>query len=126
MLGYNFELFCKLYLDSDYNRDEILMDIKEIIGGEIGRFSSLANDNCNLDVLRNDDFQENRRNEHPDGFLFSRYLIELEPNENVSAETYITTVSRLLEGLWNRGYKAVASCDFEELLPNKGGFPITD
>jgi len=121
MLDNNLELFCKIYLDSDFYRVIILSNIREVIGGELGQYSSLANDNCNLDVLRNDDFQEHRRNELPDGFLFSRYLIEIEPNEDVDEETYIATVSRLLEGLWSRGYKAIASCDFEELLPNKGG-----
>lgn len=122
MLNNNLELFCKIYLDTDFDRALILPNIREVIGGELEQYSSLANENCNLYVLRNDDFHEHRRNELPDGFLFSRYLIELEPNEDVGAETYITTISRLLEGLWSRGYNAVASCDFEELLPKKGGY----
>lgn len=121
MLNDDFDPFCKIFLDTDFDRDTVLAYIKENIGGVLEK-SSITNDICNLDLLRNDDFHEQKRNESPDGFLFSRYLIETEANEDIGTETYITTLSSLLEGLWRRGFKAVASCDFEELLPNKGGY----
>ncbi|MNH38473.1 hypothetical protein D3C79_995090 [compost metagenome] len=75
-------------------------------------------------MLRNDDFNDIRRKEILDGFLFSRYLVEMEPNENVDGEAYIAMISILLEGLWSAGYKAVAACDFEDRLPNKGGYNL--
>lgn len=121
VLNHGFDPFCKIFLDTDIERTDILASIKENIGGKLEN-SSIINDVCNLDLIRNDDFHELRRNELPDGFLYSRYLIEIEPNEDVGTETYVTTVSRLLEGLWSIGYKAIASCDFEELLSNKGGY----
>ncbi|WP_019909796.1 hypothetical protein [Paenibacillus sp. HW567] len=123
MLNDDFDPYCKIFLDTDFDRNIVLASIKENIGGVLER-SNITNDICNLDVLRNEDFHEQRRNELSDGFLFSRYLIEIEPNEDVGTETYITTVSLLLEGLWRVGYKAIASCDFEEMLPNKGGYNI--
>ncbi|WP_379151051.1 1,4-dihydroxy-6-naphthoate synthase [Paenibacillus sp. sgz5001063] len=121
MLNDDFDPFCKIFLDTDFDRTAVLASVRENIGGVLEQ-SSITNDICNLDLLRNDDFHEHKRNESPDGFLFSRYLIEIEPNEDVGTETYIATLSRLLEGLWRMGYKAVASCDFEELLPNMGGY----
>jgi len=99
----------------------ILESIKESIGGEL-EYSCISDNIWNLDLVRNDDFRELRRNQSPDGFLFSRYLIEIEPNEDVGEEFYITTVSHLLNELWRGGYKAVTSCNFEDLLPNKGGY----
>ncbi|MHA6530792.1 1,4-dihydroxy-6-naphthoate synthase [Paenibacillus sp. BAC0078] len=121
MLNDDFDPYCKIFLDTDFDRNIVLASIKENIGGVLEQ-SNITNDICNFDVLRNDDFHEHRRNESSDGFLFSRYLIEIEPNEDVGTETYITSVSLLIEGLWRVGYKAVASCDFEEMLPNKGGY----
>lgn len=118
----NLNLFCKIYLDTDLDRAIVLSDISRTIGGQPGPYSSLVHGICDLDVIRNDDFNEQKRKVLPDGFLFSKYLIEIEPCKGIRTETYITTISRLLEGLWERGYKAVASCDFEELLLNKGGY----
>jgi len=35
---------------------------------------------------------------------------------------YVAFVAQLLEGIWNLGCKAVAACDFEDLLPRRGGY----
>lgn len=125
MQNNNYEPFCKIFLDTNFNRSYVLESIKQVIGGELGKFSSLVTAHCKLEVLRNDDFHEHKRNESPDGFLFSRFLIEIEPNEDVNQEIYVRTLSHLLQGLWEEGYKAIASCDFEDMLPNKGGY-VTD
>lgn len=122
MIDNTFDLYCKIYLDTDLDRDLVLSTITGIVGGEHEEYFSLVNDIFNLDVIRNDDFHELRRNAAPDGFLFSRYLLDIEPNEHIDSDTYINMVACLLEGLWRLGKKAVASCDFEDMLPNRGGF----
>lgn len=122
MPHHNLNLFCKIYLDTDLDRAIILSDISGAIGGQPGPYSSLVHGICDLDVIRNDDFNEQKRKVLPDGFLFSKNLIEIEPCKGIRTEKYISTISLLLEGLWERGYTAVASCDFEELLLNKGGY----
>lgn len=61
-------LFCKIYLDTDLDRAIILSDISRAIGGQPGQYSSLFHAICDLDVIRNDDFHEQRRKVAPDGF----------------------------------------------------------
>lgn len=75
-----------------------------------------------IGIKKNDDFNESLRFEKQDGFLYSRYYIEIEPIGDIKQEQYILSVSMLLENLWALGYEAVAACDFENELPRKGGY----
>jgi len=66
-----------------------------------------------LDAERNDDYDEAAAREFPSGFLRFRYRIEIDSRD---------VVERLLPLLWERGVPAVAACDYEDELPEKGGF----
>ncbi|WP_027085179.1 hypothetical protein [Cohnella panacarvi] len=118
------DLFCKVFIDTDFGREEVVSFVSESIDGTIERWS-VSNKYCNLDLLRNDDFNEAKRAQGPDGFLFSRYYLEIEPNEETESSAYIKCISELLTKLWNNGFKAVAACDFEDVLPRKGGYDST-
>ena len=54
-----------------------------------------------------------RAREWPSGFLYFPYRVEAGPKR---------AVERLLPLLWDRGIPAVASCDYEDELPEKGGY----
>jgi hypothetical protein len=66
-----------------------------------------------LDAERNDDYDAAAAREFPSGFLRFRYRIEVDTRD---------VVERLLPLLWERGYPAVAVCDYEDELPEKGGY----
>ena len=66
-----------------------------------------------LHVDRSHDRDPIRAREFPDGFLYFSSLIEAGPQE---------LVARLLPALWKRGIPAVASCDYEDELPERGGY----
>ena len=51
-----------------------------------------------------------------------KYYIEIEPKEDTDDRDYVLEVTDLLTKLWNAAFKAIASCDFEDLLPRKGGY----
>jgi hypothetical protein len=65
-----------------------------------------------FDVDRNDDRDDERAREFPDGFLHFRYVIDVGPGE---------PVARLLRLLWDNGIPAVAASDDDD-LPEHGGY----
>ncbi len=71
-------------------------------------------------VLKNDEFDEQMRKDDRDGFLYYRYLIEVEPNKELGEENAVAFVSKRLEYLWSQDYPATAACGYEDALPNKG------
>lgn len=114
-------LFCKVFIDTNEERISLLSCIKDIVLGTTERWTIDSN-SMELELRKNDDFNESLRFEKQDGFLYSRYYIEIEPIDHIKQEQYISSVSMLLENLWALGYKAVAACDFENELPRKGGY----
>ncbi|MDG5857033.1 1,4-dihydroxy-6-naphthoate synthase [Clostridium beijerinckii] len=114
-------LFCKVFIDTNEERLSLLNSIKDVVLGITERWTITSN-SMELELRKNDDFNESLRFEKRDGFLYSRYYIEIEPIGDIKQEQYISSVSMLLENLWTLGYKAVAACDFENELPRKGGY----
>lgn len=114
-------LFCKVFVDTNEERLSLLSSIKDIVLGTTERWTIDSN-SMELELRKNDDFNESLRFEKQDGFLYSRYYIEIEPIGDIKQEQYILSVSMLLENLWALGYEAVAACDFENELPRKGGY----
>ncbi|GMK47068.1 hypothetical protein PghCCS26_41980 [Paenibacillus glycanilyticus] len=76
---------------------------------------------CLIGIAKNDEYDPVRLLDPADGFLFSRFKLEINPNTN-EFNVYLSQISKLLEGLWASGYRAVASCDFEHLLHRNGGY----
>ena len=116
-------LYCKIFIDTDKDKDkDSVMDfIMFILSGEKQR-RLIISENMEVYIDDNDDFSKIKRNEDPDGFLFSRYYLDIKPNMNVKQDVYIACIAMLLERLWSNEYKAIAACDFEEELPRKGGY----
>jgi hypothetical protein len=76
---------------------------------------------CEMEVLKNDEYDSKRSHLFPDGFLYFRYIIDLYmPDESVKAQAKL--VSQLLKYLWDSGFPAVAACAFEAQLPHHGGY----
>ena len=114
-------LYCKIYLNCDVSRDELIQSIATIVNGKIN-VSSILTPDCEIDVRKNEDFDENQCYEYPDGFLYYPYYLDIEPTEEIASIFYKQTITRLLEAFWAEKSQAVAACDFEEELPRKGGY----
>ena len=67
-----------------------------------------------LDVERNDDYDDGPRARVPGAASCI--------SATGSRPTRRTLVERLLPLLWERGIPAVAACDYEDELPEKGGY----
>lgn len=98
---------CLIYINTE-NNNYLLQDIHEIIGKDGEIF-----------LEKNSDFDIKRSKNFPNGFLYFRNILEISINEDSDE---ITLINKILNFLWNKNIPAIASCDFEVKLINKGGY----
>jgi hypothetical protein len=111
--------YCSLFIDSDVSREDLTLNLAKFFGVSPDRHY-LSNEKGEVGVMKNKDYDSVLRKDGEDGFLYYRYLIEVEPNEELGEENAVAFVSKILEYLWSQGYPATAACDYEDSLPNKG------
>lgn len=113
-------LYCKIFVDAP-DRNELADTVAEAFGIERHGWE-VDTDWSEIDIVRNDDFDpEKSQAAHRSSFLYFPFYIELEPLEGTSEDSYIENAGHLLRTLWNRRWRAVAACDFEDVLPSKNG-----
>jgi hypothetical protein len=104
---------CTLFVDAEGSASELISLMAHVLTESTTR--------CEMQVLKNEEYDSKRRTLFPEGFLYFRYLIDLYmPDEAVNAQTQL--VARLLEYLWDSGIPAIAACAFEARLPEHGGY----
>ena len=116
------DLYCKLYVDTDLEIEQLKDKITSIVSGEKQLFRTIVTTYGEIDVNKNEDFDDEKRELVPDGFIYSKYYLDIEPKEDIGQQDYISSIGDLLKSLWGSGLKSVAACDFEEELPQKGGY----
>ena len=112
-------LYCKVYLDSALPKHAILARLAEWVTGQV-RMRTITADAFEVDVVPSEDFDEVRKQDAKNGFLFYRYYLDVEPRSGVPQEEYIAAIGSLLTKVRAEGMRAVASCDFEDRLPPPG------
>jgi len=114
------DLACVIY--SNINKNILMEKLRQLLS-EKDDASFYAYDN-EVEILKNLDFDSVKCQQFPDGFLYFCQRIEIFPDESkrVSLENQIALVSMLLKYLWSQGVPAVAACDYEDQLPNNGGY----
>lgn len=119
------DLSCIIYTDID--RDELLEKLSQLfpVQGSSGTYCA---DNNEVEIVRNLDYDPVRRQQFPDGFLNFRQRIEIFPDQSreIPLKNQLALVSMILKHLWSQNVPAVAACDYEEQLPNNGGYKSTE
>ncbi|MGK5510488.1 1,4-dihydroxy-6-naphthoate synthase [Brevibacillus formosus] len=118
-----YDLFTKIFLDTDNEKTSVIEMVSKIVKGLVTG-STIVTEQAEIFIFNNGDFSKEKRNQGSDEFLYYRYYLDIEPIEDVEEKVYIGEISKLLTELWNSGFKAIASCDFEDELPRKGGYNI--
>lgn len=113
------ELYCKVYINTDNTRDELSVIISRYLNTNVNKFYYINGKTFESNILENKDYKTDNI---LDDFLYYKFIIEIEPIEESNENEYISEIGNLLEYLWSNKFKAIASCDFEEDLPNKGGY----
>jgi hypothetical protein len=109
---------CQVFVDADTSERELIGLVAQFL------FADGDSPGCEAKVARNDDYDSTRRKQFPGGFIYFRFTIDLYVDEDAQPRK-IGLVANLLEGLWSWGFAAVAACDFEDRLPNNGGYKST-
>ncbi len=109
-------LGCDIYLDTDIELKELSSNVARFLSCPYDPLE-LKGDNFTIYINKNDEFDPEDR--YSD-FLFYRYLVEIESNMNSEFESFKNLIVRLLDFFWDNKMPAVAACDFEDILPNKG------
>jgi hypothetical protein len=113
--------FCQIYIDTAMKLDELAETISYLTEGRLD-YSTITTVNSQILVMENDDYNPILRSEFPGGFVYFRYYLEVDAFPNLQRQEYIAHIAYILEHFWSHGFPAVALCDFEEELPNRGGF----
>jgi len=110
------ELYCKLYVDTDLDRDGLADFICALLHSSRQSFHGIFADFGEVEVKRNEDFLPVAAREQADDFVYYRYYLDVFPAGAISEQQYVTGVAKLLRGLKKAGMPAAAACSFEEEL----------
>lgn len=109
-------LYCKIYLNSSLDIEELYECINRIVKGQLETIRTVKTRWGEIDLRKNSDFKPKRLEKSPDDFIFWKYYLDIEPQKDIEQAKYINQISRLIQELNLRNIKAVASCDFEDIL----------
>jgi hypothetical protein len=112
----NAELFCRVNLQSEMSHKDLVSFIASSVRG-VSRMNSVKSDKLDISVDENDVFDAQKSQRGKDRWLYFRHTLEIDPVEGASPKDYVAAIGTLLESLWSSRMDAVASCDFEDLLP---------
>jgi len=114
--------YCTIYVNNKYELKRLVSSINGVVEGDIGAFNSIVYSNFIINFVLNPDYNPLLENVFPDGFLYSRYRMEITFKENVQISYCVEIVSKLLVHLWANGLTAIAAAHYENLLPESGGY----
>jgi hypothetical protein len=110
------DLFCRINVQSEMPHQEFVASIAHAVGGS-SRMNAVRSPMLDISVDENDVFEAEKAHTGKDRWLYFRYTLEVDPVEGVPPSEYVAAVGALLKTLWSCCMEAVASCDFEDLLP---------
>lgn len=113
---------CKIYCTSNITLQVFRKKIASFIESDKIELSFISSDFYELSVRINDEFDKNRQLSFPDGFLYFQFIIDVIFNSDTVIDKCKDEMSKLLRWLWEIGIPSIASCDYEDSLPEKGGY----
>ncbi|GAA1370230.1 hypothetical protein GCM10009612_59640 [Streptomyces beijiangensis] len=111
------EMDCSVYVDTR-NLEWLRDFLCEALQGDLFSSSQVICSAARIYVAHND--YETDGND-PSDFIQWPSVLECEPLPEVENQDFVAFVNRLLQSIWGTERRAVAACDFEDLLPNSGG-----
>jgi len=112
-----------MFIDTDMEKSRMIDMVSNAVNGSVEYKTSyilINTDNIEFEFVENEDFEDSMRSDRENGFLCSRYYLDIEPKKDVDYDAYISILSELMITLRGLKYDVVAACDFEDLLPNNG------
>ncbi len=113
---------CVIYISGFNNQKELVVFLMSLTKGILKGETLVVSDFVEIDIDENEEFDDIKEKEFPDGFLFFPFRLDLEFNENVCKQDCIKFTNILLKLFWSKNKSAVSACDYENQLINKGGY----
>ena len=107
--------FCKIYLNVDANREFVIDQLVELTGGERSGIRTIENNLLIADVRNNDEYDPSKVVDPLDGFLFYKFLIDVEAKGEFSTK-YVELLINIIRYYRENNNSIVPACDFEDLL----------
>lgn len=104
------DLYCKMFIDTVSEYNDFFEVVRNFLDGHKQAVSFIINDWCSLSISRNKEYIPASSD-----FLYWKFIIDIEPVENISETAYINNIKQLVCSLKQK-YKVICACDFEELL----------
>ena len=120
-MDYSEDLDCRIYVDANCTLNELVSIIANSLSG-LADMRTVQTPHSEIDVVDNDKFDEKRRRDFPGGFNYFRYSVEIYPLVGLPHIDRVALVADLLKYFWSQNWPAVAVCDYEQELPNNGGY----
>ena len=116
-------MFCRVYITGFEGNELLLLNsISEVLGKTVNDNLHIEDKCYSLSVRTNDEYDRKKEKDFPDGFLYFKFLIEIDFSEACDIKYLAESIDHILEFLWKKKYSAVASCKIEEFLIEKGGY----
>jgi hypothetical protein len=120
-------MFCRIYLTGrDITTDRLLTDLSNLLKKPVVGNMYIEDSVYSISVRNNDEYDKVKEKEFPGGFLNFKLFIEFDFEDAPGKNHISDIVAKVLQFLWANNYPAIASCNFEELLPEKGGYKSTN
>jgi hypothetical protein len=119
------ELSGKIFGEAELGNEEVAERLANALSGTVSGpfFARLVRTSLGeIEIRNNPDADPVRARAFPDGFLFFRHALELDPFPATRPEDWVSLVGNLLRFLWSQGWPAVAACDDEDRLPFGGRY----
>lgn len=121
------DLFCEIFVKTDLAIDALQQLIAGLLDAAVERHgfaTTIVGLGYVLDVHRNERVlaPADPQPQQTHDFVEWPYYLEIDATAEQTRQAQIAMIARLLIGLWEAGLGAVAACDFEEELPQRGGY----
>jgi len=108
------DLSCGIFVDANISEDELLNIIQAFINGKRG-VGSTKNQYIGIIVDQNDEWDENKKKNIKNGFLFYKFVLDTFQQENTNDKDYMEQLKSLINYLRSQGFKVIPT-DYEEEL----------
>ena len=117
----------KLYIDFRKERSETALFLASLLRGSIDSKNSriLYSSLLEYGVMDNPVFDSEKAKEFDGGFFHYKYYCEIDPIIDITDENLKKIkqeLSELLLAIWMENIPAIISADFEDELPERGGY----
>jgi hypothetical protein len=114
------DVYCNLFVDANLDVEDLAFKLSKIFVASADKLGNIKTDLGEISITKNDDYNDELKKDKEEGFLYYRFLLEVEPYVRLGEGNAIQFVSKILKYLWSEDYPATAACAYEDALPNKG------